>query len=450
MELLYHYLWHHRMWGREMSTVQGQQIVVRTPGRHNDDAGPDFSNARIMIDGREWIGDVEIHIKASDWFNHGHDKDPAYNSVILHIVVVDDRRITRDNGEEIPQITVVMPENFYLTYADLTRELKAIRCQRMLKDIPPLLREDWLETLGMERLQMKAQRLLDYNTRLNGDREQAVFALVARGLGFGLNGLPFEMLALNLPLKYIYHHADNLMQVEAILFGQAGMLISSEHIFDEYYHALCNEYAFLARKYGLRPGNRSIWKYARTRPQNFPHRRIALLARMLHQGIHLSSTLTDARGDVEKLSELFSIQLGGYWTDHFAFGDMTEKHLPAALSSASKTLLMINVAAPFYTANASLNGDYLSAEASYDLLRKLPAEKNSKIKVWEEAGFEAADAFRSQALIQLNDEYCEKGRCLDCRFGHFILRCKSKPQVSGENLENINSMELCGDFLPAK
>ncbi|MDE6810961.1 MAG: DUF2851 family protein, partial [Muribaculaceae bacterium] len=238
MEILYHYLWHHGMWGREMPTLQGQTLRVCNPGRHNKDAGPDFCNARLVIDDREWIGDVEIHLKASDWFRHGHDKDAAYNSVILHIVVVDDRRIERPSGEEIPQVTVVMPEQFFLTYADLTSDLKSIRCSYLLSSLPELIREDWLESLAVERLQMKAQRLLDYNRRLNGDREQAVFTLLARGLGFGLNGLPFEMLAMNLPLKYVYHHAENLMQVESLLFGQAGMLNGCDHIFDDYYQQL--------------------------------------------------------------------------------------------------------------------------------------------------------------------------------------------------------------------
>ncbi|MDE5843317.1 MAG: DUF2851 family protein [Muribaculaceae bacterium] len=431
------------MWGREMATLQGQRVRICNPGRHNKDAGPDFANARLVIDGREWVGDVEIHVKASDWYRHGHDKDPAYNSVILHIVVVDDRRICRASGEEIPQVTVLMPEKFYVTYAELTKDLKSIRCGYLLGTLPSLIREDWLESLGVERVQMKAQRLLDYNARLNGDWEQAVFVMMARGLGFGLNGLPFEMLAMNLPLKYVYHHAQDLMQVEALLFGQAGMLNACDHLFDDYYQRLCVEYGFLARKYGLRPMNPSVWKYARTRPQNFPHRRIAMLARALHEGVRFSSSLKEAKGDFDKLMEFFSIKIDGYWGSHFAFGSDAGESLPRSLSYASRILLLINVASPFYTAYASLDGDYVSAEASARLLAGLPAEKNSKLKVWEELGFKADDALRSQSLLHLRDEYCDKGRCLECRFGHFFLRRESKPQLCERTAENINSMRLC-------
>lgn len=443
MELLYHYLWHHRMLGRSFSDLRGHRIEVIYPGRHNEDAGPDFANARLRIDGREWIGNVEIHVKASDWFRHGHDSDPAYDNVILHVVAIDDTRILRKNNEEIPQITAALPPNFLLTYAALApdnanpsltsadspdrkaiaRNLNSARCASRFADIPQLTREDWLETLSVERIHFKAQRLLDYSRKLGGDWEQAVFVMLARGLGFGLNGIPFEMLAMNLPLRIVYHHADNLLQTEALIFGQAGMLDGSNHIFDEYYRRLCVEYGFLARKYGLHPMNVSLWKYARTRPQNFPHRRLAILARALYEGIRFSSSLEEAAGDYEALLRLFSWKAEGYWSNHFDFGrDPSGSDLPLSLSRGSRNLLMINVAAPFYMAHAQLTGDLERGERALDLLRSIPSEKNSIIKSWEQLGLTSPDALRSQALIHLHDEYCVKGQCLQCRFGHFLLR----------------------------
>ncbi|MDE6811124.1 MAG: DUF2851 family protein, partial [Muribaculaceae bacterium] len=206
---------------------------------------------------------------------------------------------------------------------------------------------------------------------------------------------------------------------------------------------LCAEYGFLARKYGLRPMNPSIWKYARTRPQNFPHRRIALLARALHEGVRFSSSLKEAGGDFNKLMQLFSVSIDGYWANHFTFGADAGTSLPRTLSYSSRVLLMINVASPFYTAFATIDGDYTAAEASAGLLMSLPAEKNSKLRVWEDLGFKATDALRSQALLHLRDEYCDKGRCLDCRFGHFFLRRESKPRLCDRTPDNINSMRLC-------
>lgn len=437
MELLYHYAWHHLMFGRALQTVRGQQIKVLTPGRHNDDAGPDFIGARLLIDGKEWVGNVEIHVKASDWFRHGHDSDNAYLGVVLHVVVVDDARIKRGGGEEIPQVVAVLPERFFLTYSQLTSDLKSVRCAQWLATLPSLIKEDWLETLIHARLESKAQRLLDYNRSCGGDWEQAVFILLSRALGFGLNGLPFEILAKNLPLKIIYHHSDNLMQIEALLFGQAGMLNGSNHIFDEYYQSLCAEYGFLARKYGLRPMDVSLWKYARTRPQNFPHRRIAILAQALYEGLRFSSSLEDADGDYDLLCALFSWKAADYWRNHSAFGKEEELRPAISLSLGSRHLLMINVAAPFYMASAKLSGNFDKAELAFDLLRSLPAEKNSQIRSWETSSVKAKDASRSQALLHLREQYCDRMRCLDCRFGNYLLRSRIRKPSCKEFGENI-------------
>ena len=423
MELIYHYLWKHRVFGYPLTTVDGQALVVRSPGRHNDDAGPDFSGAKILIAGQEWVGNVEIHVKASDWFLHGHDRDRAYDSVILHVVAVDDARIRRPDGSEIPQTVVTLPPEFHIAYRHLTADLREIRCASFIPMFPPMVKTDWLESLAVERLQMKAERLLDYRRQLDGDWEQAVFTAMARGLGFGLNALPFEMLAKSIPLKYIYHHADNLEQVEALLLGQAGLLDSSRHIFDDYYQMLCREYIFLARKYGLRPMRADLWKYSRSRPQNFPHRRIAMLATALHEGVQFAKGLEKAAGDIDALLEFFDWRLDGYWGRHYGFGDMGEERvMPRTLSVASKELLIINVAAPFYYAHARVSGNIEVGEKASNMLMLLNAERNSKTSCWRGCGLDPEDALQSQALIHLRDEYCDRNRCLDCRFGHYLLR----------------------------
>ena len=424
MELIYHYLWKHKVLGHPLTTVDGTEVSVRWAGRHNEDAGPDFTDARVIIGGQSWVGNVEIHVKASDWYAHGHDKNPVYDSVILHVVAVNDARIYRADGSIIPQLVITMPPDFFMTYAQLTADLKGTRCREMLALLPPMVKTDWLETLSIERLQCKADRLLGYYSQLGHDWEQAVFTAVARGLGFGLNGLPFEMLAKSLPLKYVYHHADNLMQVEALLFGQAGMLDGSRNIFDEYYQALCREYAFLARKYGLRPMRGDVWKYARTRPHNFPHRRIALLASALHAGVRFSSGLAEAGADIDALFEFFDWRLDGFWGRHYGFGaDGRETVLPRTLSAASKQLLIINVAAPFYYAYAAITGNPEMGEQGASMLTRIAPERNSKVAAWSSCGITADDALRTQALIHLRDEYCDRNRSLECRFGHYFLRC---------------------------
>lgn len=431
MEIAYHYLWKHKMMGMPLTTVHGEGISIISSGRYNTDAGPDFSNASLKIGSQHWCGNVEIHVKASDWFRHGHHTDPAYNSIILHLVGVNDTTVSRADGREIPQAEAKLPEGFHMAYNTLQSKLKGIRCHGYMSILPHLQREDWMESLAMERLQAKAQRIIDYYKASNGHWEQALFIALARGLGFGLNGLPFEILAQNTPLSLIYHHADQLMQVEAILFGQAGMLNSSLNIFDEYYQSLCSEYAFLAKKYNLRPIDPSLWKYSRTRPQNFPHRRIAMLAQYLHSGLKLHSSLLESHGQTDALMDFFKVVLHEYWHSHIGFGlPADSSKYPVSLPKGGRTLLLINVAAPFYLAYAAETGQYDLAEYGSDLLRRLPAEKNSLISQWEQLGLKPDSAFRSQALLQLRNEYCERNRCLDCRFGHYQLRSQCRKSTT--------------------
>lgn len=426
MELLYHYLWQNRMMGMPLHLSDGTDVSIVSPGVHNENAGPDFSGARLRFGEQEWAGNVEIHVKASDWYRHGHDHDRAYDSVILHLVGVGDAEVFRPDGSVIPQAVATVPRGFFGTYNSLTSGLKGVRCTGMLRDVPELLREDWLETLAIERLQEKARRVMDYRREFNDDLEQAVFVTLARALGFGLNGLPFEMLARSLPLKYVFHHSDDKIQIEALIFGQAGMLDPTVNIFDEYYQTLCREYAFLMHKYGLSPMRRDLWKYSRTRPGNFPHRRMALLAEALAGGRRISAGLLDANADYDRLSEFLNWELKGYWASHGDFGDFRTDS-KSGLSVAAKESLMINLAVPFYHAYSALTGDPEIAERAAVLMTELAPERNTYITAWNMAGLKADSALRSQALIQLRREYCDRERCRDCRFARYFLRRELSP-----------------------
>lgn len=426
------------MFGRKLRDSGGDSVEILDPGRQNFDSGPDFFNSKLKIGGVEWAGNVEIHVKASDWYRHGHDSDPAYDSVILHAVGVSDRRVARADGSLIPQVEILMPEDFYRTFRCLSENRTSVRCSDSISSIPALAVTDWLETLSVERIQAKANRIAGILKSTGGDWEQACFVSLSRGLGFSLNGDPFEMLARSLPLKILAHHSDNPLQLQALLFGQAGMLDSSNHIFDEFYQSLCREYYFLARKYGLRPMRGSLWKYSRTRPQNFPHRRIALLAKICEGGFSLFSRIRDVGGDVDKARELFHWSLDGYWHSHFSF-DVEARMSSDSLSGNSVDLLIINVVAPLIYAYGGFIGDPDFAESAFDILDRLPAEENVILREWRRFGLPAGDARRSQALIQLRKEYCDAGKCLFCRFGHQILkRCvtadepgKLKMEISG-------------------
>ncbi|MCH5224660.1 MAG: DUF2851 family protein [Muribaculaceae bacterium] len=429
MEALYHYLWKTGLRGKNFKDVDGLEVEVIDPGIHNHDSGPDFFNSKLKINGVEWIGNVEIHVKASDWFRHQHETDSAYENVVLHVVGISDKRVTRQDGSLIPQIELTFPEKFFKTYLILSEGATGLRCGSMISTLPELNKTDWLESLSTQRLQSKASKVLEINSALDGDWEQTAFIMLARGLGFGLNGDPFELLGRSVPLRILHHHSDNLFQLEAILFGQAAMLDATLYMFDEYYQALCREYYFLARKYGLKPLRPGLWKYSRTRPQNFPHRRIAFLANSAFGGFSLFSRMLENFGDSDKLIDVFDMEAEGYWKTHYSFDDETSTP-PSRLSRASRILLTVNSAIPLLYAYASATGNPDLGEKILSLMQDLPPESNSITRQWQILGFPAKDAAKSQALIQLQKEYCDKNKCIYCRFGHHFLRKTANPVES--------------------
>lgn len=421
MELLYQYIWKYRMLPRDLVTTDGRRVTVLSPGKHNLDSGPDFTGARLRIGPDEWAGNVEVHVKASDWFAHRHDTDPAYSGVILHFVAVNDRRIPDGRGDWLPQVAYQIPDAFQRLYGRLAEKIGEVKCEPYLWQLPRLTVVSWLESLGVERMQQKSERILN-ELKLSGhDWQKACFVTFARALGFSLNSLPLEMLARSLPLAVTAKHSDDLFQLEALLFGQAGMLDSSLHIFDEYFQRLCREYLFLARKYGLRPMRPDIWKFNRTRPQNFPTRRIALLARTLQGGFSMLADILDPGCTAETAPALFDVRLEGYWETHYDF-DSPESIQAPALSDQNVSLILINFVAPVLYAYGAAHGDPDMAERGLDFWRDLPPENNTFIRRWKNAGLSCTTASDSQALLQLRKEYCDRARCLDCRFGHSLLR----------------------------
>lgn len=423
MEEIFQLLWSHRMLGIPLSLVSGEKVCVIDPGVLNRDSGPDFFNAKVRIADSLWAGNVEIHLRASDWYRHGHDSDPAYDNVILHVVSVSDTGIHRTDGSLIPQMAVSLPQNFYQTFGFLTSVVPEIRCASRVASLSSLQRTDWIESLAVERLQQKASRVEETLRSLHGDWNSTCFITLARGLGFGLNGLPFEMLAKSICLNHLRRHSDNMLQMEAIFFGQAGLLDPMMYADDMRYQLMCREYQFLSRKYSMHPIPRVSWKFAKTRPQNFPYRRIALLAKAMSQTPDLMQRIIDADGNIDRLRSLFQWHVEPYWSRRLTFGgDGQVEARPSMLSDASVNILLINVVAPLMYAYALLHCNHEMREAAFGLLLSLPPERNSHVRAWQSLGFKTRDAAESQALIQLRKEYCDRHDCLRCRFAHHILR----------------------------
>lgn len=420
MEKLMQYVWKHRLWRSEdMVTNTGKKVRVADPGLLNTDAGPDFFNAKIEIDGHMWVGNVEMHYRATDWKRHRHDSDKAYDSVILHVVAKDDAPVRRTNGELIPQLVLEVSPQFNADYASLVSATIEVPCAEKIKQVPHLTIVEWVEGLAFERLHGKVERIHQLLDSFNGSWEDVCYVTLARNFGFGINNDAFERLARRTPLRLLGKHSDSVLQIEALLFGQAGMLDAQKPGMDSYYNQLCTEYAFLSNKFQLTPMEKESWKLFRIRPQNFPYRRIAMLAQFIEGGFRMMNRILEAEGEKE-MRELFEVELSGYWTKHYTFGKPNER-ATATLSRSSIDIILINTVAPLLYAYGELTGNYEMTDKSIKLLEDLRAENNSIVSHFVAYGIDCPDALTSQALVQLKREYCDARKCIYCKIGHHLL-----------------------------
>ena len=414
------YVWKHRLWRSEdMVTNTGKKVRVVDPGLLNTDAGPDFFNAKIEIDGHMWVGNVEMHYRATDWKRHHHDSDKAYDSVILHVVAKDDAPVRRTNGELIPQLVLEVSPQFNADYASLVGATIEVPCATKIKQVPHLTIVEWVEGLAFERLHGKVERIHQLLDSFNGSWEDVCYVTLARNFGFGINNDAFERLARRTPLRRLGKHSDSVLQIEALLFGQAGMLDAQKPGMDSYYNQLCTEYAFLSNKFQLTPMEKESWKLFRIRPQNFPYRRIAMLAQFIEGGFRMMNRILEAEGEKE-MRALFEVELSGYWTKHYTFGKPNER-ATATLSRSSTDIILINTVAPLLYAYGELTGNYEMTDKAIKLLEDLRAESNSIVSHFVAYGIDCPDALTSQALVQLKREYCDARKCIYCKIGHHLL-----------------------------
>ena len=353
MEQLLHYVWKHRLFAlKPQQTTDGKAVEIIDPGLQNIHAGPDFFNAKIKIDGVLWVGNVEIHQQASDWFKHNHHQDPAYDSVILHVASQIDAAPARTNGEPIPQMELRYPSYLASNYERLLREDRYPACHELIPQLSPFFLHSWLSSLQIERFEAKAGQILQRLEACNRDWENAFFITLARNFGFGVNADTFELWAKSVPLGAVNKHRDNLFQIEAIFFGQAGLL--EELPVDAYTESMMKEYKYLRHKFELTPSSECHWRFLRMRPGNFPHIRIAQLACLYHRSQGLLSQLME----METLKQARDLLRGGtseYWLTHYTFGEISPSH-PKTLSNSSIDLLIINTVIPFLYAYGTILG----------------------------------------------------------------------------------------------
>ncbi len=418
-----HFLWKYGLYHQEsLRTTDGYKIEVLYPGDYNRDSGPDFFNARIRYRDIEWAGNVEVHAKASHFNLHGHNRDHAYDNVILHVVAVNDCQVYSASGTAITTVEIAFDSFIYQKYLNLVNNPCSIACQEEISSVSNFYVRHWLNVLVVERLEEKYRMVAKMFEETGNDWEEVLYRMISRYFGFRVNAEPFEMLASALPFRIIRKHADNRLQVEALLFGTAGLLTEGlfrDAISDEYYRELLREYYILRTKYSLKLLHGWIWKFNKLRPVNFPTIRLSQLAGMLCVAGGLFSRVLETK-EIHELRNLFSVSASKYWDTHYIFGKVSkeEKKNTGELATG---IIIINAVVPVLFTYGKIKDKIEYCSRSLDFLENSSPEDNRIIREWKAAGLIANSAFDSQGLLQLRTAYCNKRKCIHCRIGNKLI-----------------------------
>ena len=439
-EFLY-YLWENRLLSKDLQTTDGEKVEIVATGYRNTDSGPDFLEAKIRIGDKLWAGHVEIHVKSSDWNRHGHQTDKAYQNVVLHVVYENDAK-----ANEIPTLELKgrFDETLFTNYQKFINSKSWIPCENSIAQVPPFTRLSWLDRMAVERLESKSESVAKILNTNYFDWEDALYKLLMRYFGLKVNNEAFETLAKMLPFKTLLKHADNLLQVEAMLFGCAGFL--EAYFTEEYPNLLKREFSVMKAKFNLLAMPAERWKFMRMRPSNFPTLRLAQMAQLIHRHGCMFSKIKEAK-DVDEAKALFDVAASGYWETHWRFNQRLpqrerlpqcdsptsdngvvglsyhgSRKTPKHLGTATADILIINAVVPLLFCYGKLHKDESFCETALQFLEAIEAEDNAIIRHFAQCGIAAQNAMQTQALLHLYNMYCKRKRCLECRLGHVLMR----------------------------
>lgn len=394
-----YYVWQQRMF-QSIITLDETELEIIHPGLRNLDSGPDFFNAKIRIDGTIWAGNVEMHVRSSDWFKHHHHDDRAYDNVILHVVLQADTEVRLHDGEVVKTVVMKIPpavlEKYHSLTANQPHSFSYINCKSSLPSVPSIILHDWQTALAVQRMLNKTERVKDIIGNKQKSWPEALYVILSRSLGTGINSDACERLARSLPYAYIKKHADNLNQIEAMLLGQASLIEDVK---------LKAEYDFLKSKFNLQPIPFEAWKFSKLRPFAFPQKRLKALALILHNHPNLLSNIMDCN-TIDDLTKLL--------------------YIPNILGISTVRSLIINSIIPILLAYGQWERDDQLCEKAMNLLDSLPAESNRYMDYWIDCGIPLRNALESQAMLQLYKEYCEPHKCMRCRIGCWLLKQQNK------------------------
>jgi hypothetical protein len=426
-EYLLHYIWKHSIFSSyNFRTTDDQDVSIIQPGFAHHDAGPDFKQAIIKINQILWAGDVEIHIRTSDWFKHNHHLDEKYNSVILHVVYEDDLPNVKETTYKFPilELKSYISESLLKNYEIIRQSTQILPCAPFIKmkkeennNYLKLLFSSLFSKMIAERLEYKQSQINKIYTECSGDWDETIFRLLAINFGFHTNQTAFELMTKSLPYKVLRNHSNNHLQVYALLFGQSGLL--EDQMDDPYYVKLQNEYQYLKKKYRLIPIHVKNWNLLRMRPQNFPCIRIAQLCEIVHHYPQLFHRI-ETQTEVAQFEHIFMNQPDPYWSSHYQFGKSAKPH-GILIGRATFELLMINTIIPVLYSYGIFSGNSEIQERAVDLYSIIEPENNHLITQYKESGFPIKSAFDTQSIIHLSKNYCNSKKCLDCPLGQKII-----------------------------
>lgn len=415
-----HYIWKFKKFDSlNLKSVQGELITILKTGDYLELAGPDFFNAHIEIGNQKWAGNVEIHLKSSDWYLHNHEKDPAYKNVILHVVWENDTAIFRENNTEIPVLVLkdYVSREIIENYKALVSPKTWIFCERQLKDMDRFVFKNWQERLFFERLERKSKFIAQLLEETNQDWEAVLFCLLAKNFGLNTNGNSFLQISMAIPFSVIRKESFEIENLEALLFGTAGLLEVEKE--DVYYKDLKFRYFYLLHKYQIEKTYTEPLQFFKLRPDNFPTIRLSQLAALYHKHQNLFSKIIDLKS-VDAVYRLLGVSASSYWQNHYQF----DKESPKKSKTLSKSfidLLIINTIIPLQFTYSNIMGESIS-EDLIDFMNEVASEKNVIIDKFNSFGIQSKTAFESQTLLELKNEYCERKSCLKCAIGLELLK----------------------------
>jgi len=412
-EKLFQFIWQHKLLKpHALFTVAGNEVMILNPGELNHDAGPDFFNGRIQLSGMELAGNIELHLKTSDWLKHGHQQNKSYDNIILHVVYEHDAELKQNhtNNVEVLELKNSISEKTIGLYQQLISSKEQLPCSKQLKYVDELKFISWLERMTVERLEEKVKRFEELFATYQSDYTQTFYTVLLRNFGFKVNALPFELLAKHLPVNLLLKHSDNLLQLEALLLGVSGLLENQFN--NKYIHQLQNEFNHLKNKYGLCTLQKEVFKFSRLRPANFPNLRLAQFAALVHQRPNFLFAPQRYKDAIE-LKQILRVDLKGYWRNHYTIdGPTYNKNL--SMGETSVENILINTVAPFFFFYSKKLEKPLYSELAINLLMHSSFEKSAKTKLFDSKKTCLKSAADSQAIINLYDQYCSKKLCLKC------------------------------------